>query len=91
MSAKHTQGPWRVSGAALDGFIPIMAPGGVIVALLSTLSSETIANACLIAAAPELLEALSEFITSADAGHVSVETDRKARAAIAKAEGGLSK
>lgn len=38
MSKQHTPGPWRTSGAALDGFAPIMAPGGVIVAMVSTLS-----------------------------------------------------
>jgi hypothetical protein len=41
----------------------------------------------LIAAAPELYEALSSFIAAADAGHVSVETDNAARAALAKARG----
>jgi hypothetical protein len=45
------------------------------------------ANARLIAAAPDLLDALEAFLNEADAGHVSVDTDRAARAAIAKARG----
>lgn len=45
------------------------------------------ADARLIAAAPELLQALTDFIAGADNGHVSIEVDRAARAAIAKALG----
>lgn len=41
----------------------------------------------MMAAAPALFEALSNFIAGADAGHVSVEVDNAARAALAKARG----
>lgn len=39
---------WRVSGASLDGFQPIMAPGGIIVAMLSKLSANSANDAALI-------------------------------------------
>lgn len=51
------------------------------------MTAEDFANARLIAAAPELLEALATFLAEADAGHVTFEADRAARAAIAKARG----
>ena len=49
------------------------------------------ANARLIAAAPDLLEALGEIVSAADGDRWSqLDADlRKARAAIAKATGGL--
>lgn len=49
------------------------------------------ANARLIAAAPDLLEALGEIVSAADGdGWSQLDADlRKARAAIAKATGGL--
>jgi len=45
------------------------------------------ADARLMTSAPELYEALAEFLREADVGHVSVKTDRKARAALAAARG----
>lgn len=53
MSAAHTPGPWRVSGkATING-------GRGWIASVSTLNRN--ANARLIAAAPELLEALEQI------------------------------
>lgn len=86
---QHTQGPWRVSGAALDGFRPIMAPGGVIVALVSTIAGNH-ADRQVIAAAPDLL-AFAEWVSyhyeNQDMNHVDfrVEAKRRADAALAKA------
>ncbi len=80
----HTPGPWRTSGAALDGFAPIMAPGGVIVALVSTLSANVKADAMLIAAAPDMLKALVDLVNSFEK-HRSKDLWDAARAAIAKA------
>ena len=50
-------------------------------------SQEDFANARLIAAAPDLLEALSEIINDGGKFVMTHETHRKARAAIAKARG----
>ena len=50
-------------------------------------TDEQEANARLIAAAPDLLEALSEIINDGGKFVMTNETHRKARAAIAKARG----
>ena len=107
MSAKHTPGPWSLktytyfSGGTAQGDV-IDADGRTIrvcgVSLTSTPESQ--ANARLIAAAPELLEALRTFadeyvamINSGDCGFWNPEDEDKvkgARAAIAKATGGAA-
>jgi hypothetical protein len=83
--SKHTPGPWcmesffhgqyDVYSEVTDDFIS----GGTI--------SE--ADARLIAAAPDLLEALEKVVSFVDAGQGTwtVEEQQKARAAIAKAKG----
>lgn len=89
-----------LSAAALDGFSPVMARGGAIVALVSTLSPKAEADARLIAAAPELLEACQRFMPKGVAiGNGNVPDDliipldvtmgelRKLETAIAKATG----
>lgn len=48
------------------------------------------ANASLIAAAPDLLEALKELLDQDDHGEDEIWVRNKARAAIAKAEGGAA-
>ncbi len=60
MSSKHTPGPWSVgSGSRATGFTVKIASDELLVGG-SGLTSE--ANARLIAAAPELLEALSKAV-----------------------------
>lgn len=103
MKTKHTPGPWQVNGSWLNietgnrhTAVESVLPGGFgMVASLEhsfTRESEE-ANARLIAAAPELLEALKELVNDGEcycADNVaSKETCRhcKARAAIAKAQG----
>ena len=79
--SKHTPGPWKRKIKSV--LIPIApyewaeAYGG------------SIANARLIAAAPDLLEALKEIVAAADGkGWEQLDPSfKKARAAIAKAEG----
>ena len=61
MSAQHSPGPWRASAAAQGGFSPIMASGGVIVALVSTLSPKAKDDARLIAAAPEMAKLIADI------------------------------
>lgn len=92
---KHTPGPWKeISGAvyayARGGFIPIAKmdrePGN------GTLPTERDANARLIAAAPELLEACKLLVATWGSGdgafsRLTVATQR-AGDAIAKAEEG---
>lgn len=98
MSAKHTPGPWEQDQS--DEYA-IMAECGSAIATVLTgadfpclddgeqlaIIPECEANARLIAAAPTLLEALEAFVAGADAGHVSVEVDNAARAAINAAKG----
>lgn len=91
VAAKHTAGPWLVSETFAVG------PAGEIVACTPHNHSRKEANARLIAAAPELLEALQGLVRFTDAvrvqvgmGKTQLERLAKARAAIAKAEGGAA-
>jgi len=93
MSAQHTPGPWEWHRDHPTDVIYCPTCG----CSLATIDigcgdkAEQQANARLIAAAPDLLEALSWFINDIDGTHtVMVEFDEnvaKARAAIAKAKG----
>lgn len=88
MSAKHTPGPWKWDGhyvtdetntlISIDG---IAQPHGC-------LPDDDVsrANACLIAAAPDMLEALKIYIACRDAGQSGAENDA-IESAIDKAEG----
>ena len=90
MSAKSTPGPWRVTDMKHTVGRAVWAgtPGGpneyrVCGVGLSHVQGQMEANACLIAAAPDLLEALEEIVKNdpfqqSSAGII-------ARAAIAKA------
>jgi hypothetical protein len=88
MSTKHTPGPWTIHTDGL-GITFIAAPEGSVAELHG--APEKVANARLIAAAPELLSALGNalaVLSSLDGlniGAIGVLED--ARAAIAKATG----
>ena len=95
MNAGHTPGPWRVSGATLDGFAPVMASDGAVVCLVSQLGSNLVADMRLIAAAPELLGALQAALHELIAFERCMVGDNsavvavitQAQAALAKATG----
>lgn len=88
--AKHTPGPWRRNGhtsiESKDRWIASTDSGGV------KGFSEDVANAHLIAAAPELLEALKAALPHLQWANIHGsrcdEQIAQTQAAIAKAEGG---
>jgi hypothetical protein len=99
-SAKHTPGPWRV-WRDQDPKEPVQICGmeSDFVCEISGINTNREANASLIAAAPELLEALDGFLELCGQGVFQVDNcdqgdvirwTEKARAAIAKAKGGQS-
>jgi hypothetical protein len=81
-AAKHTRGPWELQHGAL-----ITAKNGLHIALAANSGmNASEANARLIAAAPELLEALERALR-----HIPVHAEADmwaARAAVAKATRG---
>lgn len=92
----HTKGPWnciRASAGGREIITSDVSPVDVCVLSRSNKSPEEInANALLIAAAPELLEALEELYHLIDDAHdgdrvFTLELAQKAKAAIAKARG----
>jgi hypothetical protein len=99
--AKHTPGPWELEAFKVDGMLLFQitapngsGPGGNLILDDASIEGETdeeqIANARLIAAAPELLEALKRMDHTLTAhGHVDSGTGLHSLiiAAIAKAEG----
>lgn len=94
MSSKHAPGPWAYQEDS-DAYTHIVrGPGNrFICQLAQTPSAEIEANARLIAAAPELLEALKDLIGWVPGGvHFHTDAPQKAveraSAAIAKATGG---
>lgn len=100
--AKHTPGPWRIviddDGNPLSGRPMIAAAPELDCAIVhwdgfkqwfwesARGEKEMHANARLIAAAPDLLEALELFLSAADI-HTFDDATAKARAAIARAKG----
>lgn len=84
----HTPGPWEVTdyGVEFEG-----ARFGEVAFVVSKEREQfeaTEANARLIAAAPDLLSALEDFISALDGGAVNYDyLAASARAAIAKARG----
>ena len=90
--SKHTPGPWEVAYQDKNGQSVVKGEHIEVATCwhhcVGSIEKEMHANARLIAAAPELLEALKELMVAAD--RVSAEPVTwlgKARAAIAKAEG----
>ena len=96
MSAAHTPGPWRLTIYKITEGEKVISYGWSIVDAKSRSvplhsidgSKQALANARLIAAAPELLEALQGALESMETGVTSLGVIRAARAAIAKATGG---
>lgn len=91
---KHTPGPWRIGTAPPNGEQTIGTIRGMMVAVATTgvgMEEETLANARLIAAAPELLEALCEMLAIVELMSPLYDKEQQqaqaARAAIAKAIG----
>ena len=93
--AQHTPGPWKAVEAAYNppGWLWVQNGPGALLADVHQNKNIPLearnANARLMAAAPELLEALQEIITAAD-GEGWSQLDAgftKARAAVAKALG----
>jgi hypothetical protein len=92
----HTPGPWQTDQAEHDApyqDIRIHAGKGSICrvwiddAPVHDYNAEQRANARLIAAAPELLEALKRLMGETTTMQDALEAAQQARAAIAKAEG----
>lgn len=96
MTAKHTPGQWHMSPTHLGRAFDIGAEDNANIALVHGIDGNSCenhpgefeANAHLIAAAPELLEALEDLMFGAERGIQPHENYIvAARAAIAKAEG----
>lgn len=86
----HSPGPWRVVPTAPDdalSCIPVAKRDGEVVADVEPLDDAD-DNARLIAAAPELLEALTQMlVNSAFDGKSYRDCHKQALAAVAKAKG----
>jgi len=90
---KHTPAPWIAGNSTGIGAHEVMGDGSQLVALIYGRSKEEQdANAAVIAAAPDLLDALKALLVCAEAECVSgssYEPIQEARAAILQAEGGV--
>ena len=82
--SKHTPGPWIQVGDTVG--VPVGRVAWVFAPTSSTWTEE-IANARLIAAAPDLLEALRGLLEVTDFYELYGAKTEAARAAIAKVEG----
>ena len=84
----HTPGPWKLEHDWREqpGAIIILSADNQIVADAWAPRIERVANARLIAAAPELLEALKSAVARLD-WHEGPDDNADLRAIIAKAEG----
>lgn len=102
---KHSPGPWRVTGYLADRGLHLIAPplehSCLILAHVIDYGDpdseqptpEARANAALIAAAPDLLEALKGLLLEVEEGRAGLFAGFtiRARAAIARAEGKATK
>ena len=102
---KHTPGPWAVDSDGSGWYIEATPERGHSLAFIAspefqeepdTSASEAEANARLIAAAPDLLEALQWLVDilpdpDLDNDELQRTWTRRARAAIAKATGGAAR
>ena len=96
MTKKHTPGPWSIqgqwqlktdTGEWVDAECVEAPKWGIIGAWVDASCDEAVENARLVAAAPELLEALRYMVANAEAEGWSGMMVAGAVAAIAKAEG----
>lgn len=101
--SKHTPGPWRVGTPGPNGLYTVGTRQGLMTAMVAHSANhlaeceQTIADARLIAAAPELLDALQNILMHIGKGRENdvdwvcepIHSDeiKAARAAIAKATG----
>lgn len=88
MSAKHTPGPWSINydcEYAKHGQLSIET-NDFFIALVDAGVIAQQANARLIAAAPELLQALQGMVDYYGTASANIEALEAARAALAKAE-----
>lgn len=73
MTTKHTPGPWSFKTVSTDGASSVKGADGRGVASVSgnirRPADEMVANAALIAAAPELLEALKRTVSALRGGY----------------------
>ena len=86
-----THGPWRIEKKLASNEISLWSPELYVGIFTGSIKKEVDfeANARLIAAAPELFEALQEMVASIDAEYSPRVTDAnfpKARAALAKVQ-----
>jgi len=91
---KHTEGPWKMRPYTKAGeteYLIDTGDGWTTAKVNATIPDEDRANAALIAAAPDLLDALREIVDHAEHyGAAPISADlmfSRARAAISKAEG----
>jgi hypothetical protein len=91
---KHTPGPWRVASASADGLLTDVIADNKRKGAFYVAQCNTEPDAALIAAAPQLLQALEAIASVADFGESDnsmelgdalIDVERKARAAIALA------
>jgi len=88
MNMRHTPGPWTAVADGGSVLIVTAARGNTMRVVDDSPREEAAANARLIAAAPELLAALKEMLSSPTYGNEPSESAVElAIAAIAKAEG----
>lgn len=91
--SKHTAGPWFITKGATSRYIEARLECGLIQEIAwcgSVIDGDVQANACLIAASPELLEALRLCYDHCRLSYPEVEHNNvgeAVRAAIAKATG----
>jgi type VI protein secretion system component VasF len=90
MSTQHTPGPWVVYDDSNDGKtnrLEIAARGKTVARIYHSVPEEDLPNACLIAAAPDLLEALQRLrkMCTPELSHQEALMCRVIDAAIAKA------
>ena len=92
--SKHNSGPWKITHTAINGYRVNDSTGWGVAIVLKDVNDK--ANAHLIAAAPQILEALEELVELKDHRHslpveIYQESREKAwnkcRAAIAAAKG----